>query len=43
LQQPSDEQPADPLDVSQTTREERNALKRRLLEQHPHLVDKLTR
>jgi hypothetical protein len=25
------------------TREQRNALKRRLLEQHPHLVDELTR
>jgi hypothetical protein len=43
LQQPVDEVPADPLDVSAMTREQRNALKRRLLEQHPHLVDELTR
>jgi hypothetical protein len=43
LQQPVDEQPADPLDVSQMTREQRNALKRRLLSQHPELVEELTR
>ena len=42
LQQPEDEQPADPLDVSQMTREQRDALKRRILAQHPHLVDELT-
>ncbi len=42
LQQPEDEQPADPLDVSQMTREQRDALKRRLLAQHPELVEELT-
>jgi hypothetical protein len=42
LQQPEDEQPADPLNVSQMTREQRNALKRRILAQHPHLVEELT-
>jgi hypothetical protein len=42
LQQPEDEQPADPLDVSAMTREQRNALKRRILEKHPHLVQELT-
>jgi hypothetical protein len=30
LQQPEDEQPADPLDVSSMTREQRDALKRRI-------------
>jgi hypothetical protein len=42
LQQPADEQPADPLDVSAMTREQRDALKRRILEKHPHLVQELT-
>jgi hypothetical protein len=42
LQQPVDEQPADPLDVSAMTREQRDALKRRILIQHPELVDQLT-
>jgi hypothetical protein len=42
LQQLADEQPADPLDVSAMTREERNALKRRILARHPHLVQELT-
>jgi len=41
LQQPVDEQPADPLDVSAMTREQRDALKRRILAQHPHLVSEL--
>jgi hypothetical protein len=41
LQQPADEQPADPLDVSAMTRERRDALKRRILAQHPHLVSEL--
>jgi len=41
LQQPADEQPADPLDVSAMTREQRDALKRRILAQHPHLVSEL--
>ncbi len=42
LQQPEDEAPSeDPLDVSRMTREEREALKRRLLAQHPELVDEL--
>ena len=41
LQQPKDEQPADPLDVSAMTREERQALKQRILAQHPHLVREL--
>ncbi len=43
LQQPVDEQPTDPLHVSAMTREQRDALKRRILEQHPELVDELTR
>ncbi len=43
LQQPVDEQPADPLDVSAMTREQRDALKRRLLAEHPELVEELTR
>jgi hypothetical protein len=43
LQQPEDEQPADPLDVSAMTREQRDALKRRILAQHPELVEELTR
>ncbi len=30
------------LDVSQMTREQRDALKRHILAQHPHLVDELT-
>jgi hypothetical protein len=42
LLQPEDEQPADPLDVSAMTREQRNALKRRILAEHPHLVQELT-
>jgi hypothetical protein len=42
LQQPADELPADPLDVSSMTREQRDALKRRILAQHPELVDELT-
>jgi hypothetical protein len=33
---------ADPLDVSAMTREQRDALKRRILAQHPHLVEELT-
>jgi hypothetical protein len=33
LQQPMDEQPADPLDVSTMTRDQRDALKRRILAQ----------
>ena len=41
MQQPVDEQPADPLDVRAMTREQRDALKRRLLAQHPELVDEL--
>lgn len=41
LQQPADEQPADPLDVASMSREERDALKRRILMQHPHLVAEL--
>jgi hypothetical protein len=41
LQQPMDEQPADPLDVSAMTKEQRDALKRRILAQHPHLVSRL--
>ena len=41
LQQPADEQPADPLDVGAMRREERDALKRRILSQHPHLVSEL--
>jgi hypothetical protein len=42
LQQPMGEQPADPLDVSAMTREQRDALKRRILAQHPHLVRELS-
>ena len=42
LQLPVDEQPADPLDVSAMTREQRDALKRRILAQHPHLVEELS-
>jgi hypothetical protein len=42
LQQPKDEaSSADPLDVSAMTRERRDALKRRILAQHPHLVQQL--
>ena len=42
LRQPSDEAPTeDPLDVSRMSREERNALKRRILAQHPELLDTL--
>ena len=43
LQKEDDEQPADvdPLDVASMTREERDQLKRRILAQHPHLVDEL--
>jgi hypothetical protein len=42
LQQPADEaQSADPLDVSAMSREERDALKRRILARHPHLVSEL--
>jgi hypothetical protein len=40
LQQRADEEP-DPLDVASMTRDERNALKRRLLAQHPDLADQL--
>jgi hypothetical protein len=44
LQQPADETAAsDPLDVSQMTREERDALKRRILSQHPHLASRRER
>jgi hypothetical protein len=42
LQQPEGEQPADPLDVASMTREQRDALKRRILAQHPELVEQLT-
>jgi hypothetical protein len=41
LQQPLDEATVDPLDVSSMTREQRDALKRRILSQHPHLVSEL--
>jgi hypothetical protein len=41
LQQPEDEQPADPLDVSSMTREQRNAMKRRILARRPDLVSEL--
>jgi hypothetical protein len=42
LQQPADEAVSpDPLDISAMTREERDALKRRILTQHPHLVQEL--
>jgi hypothetical protein len=44
LQQPADEVPSsDPLDVSRMTRDERDALKRRILDQHPELVEDLRR
>ncbi len=43
LQQPRTRSPADPLDVSPMTREQRDALKRQILAQHPHLVEELTR
>jgi hypothetical protein len=33
--------PADPLEVASMSREERDALKRRILAQHPHLVSEL--
>jgi hypothetical protein len=36
LQQPMDEQPADPLDVSAMTREQRDALKRRISAPPPY-------
>ena len=42
FQQPADEQPADPLDVASMTREQRDALMRRILARHPHLVEELT-
>jgi hypothetical protein len=44
LQQKEDEQPTgrDPLDIASMTREQRDALKRRILAQHPHLVEELT-
>ena len=43
LKQPSDEATQnDPLDVASMTREERDALKRRILAQDPHLVQELT-
>jgi hypothetical protein len=43
LQQPADETSSPhPLDVSAMTREQRDALKRRILSQHPHLVEELT-
>jgi hypothetical protein len=39
---PVDEAPSvDPLDVASMSREERDALKRRILAQHPHLVSEL--
>jgi hypothetical protein len=41
LQQPADETPADPLDVASMSPEQRDALKRRILAQHPHLVQQL--
>lgn len=43
LQQKEDEQPAgsDPLDIASMTREQRDKLKRKLIAQHPHLVDEL--
>ena len=34
--------PADPLDVSAMTRGQRDALKRKLLAEHPQLVEELT-
>ncbi len=43
VQQPADETPTeDPLDVSAMTREQRDALERKILAQHPELVEKLT-
>ena len=39
LQQPADEAPSDPRDVCAMTREQRDALKRRILAQYPELVD----
>ncbi len=42
LQHPKDEETSGRLDVASITREERDALKRRILAQHPHLVDELT-
>jgi hypothetical protein len=42
LQQREDEQPADPLDVSAITREQRDALQSRILAEHPELGEKLT-
>jgi hypothetical protein len=43
LQQPADESSSsDPLDVASMTREQRDALKRRILAQHPHPVEELT-
>jgi hypothetical protein len=41
LQQPADETPAEPLDVASMSPEQRDALKRRILAQHPHLVQQL--
>jgi hypothetical protein len=43
LQQKEDEQStgSDPLDIASMTREQRDALKRRILAQHPHLVEEL--
>jgi hypothetical protein len=43
LQQPADEQPVDPLDVSSMTIEQRDRFKRSLLAKHPHLVDEYRR
>ena len=40
-QQPEDELPADPLDVSAMTREQHDALKRRILVANPHRVSEL--
>lgn len=42
LQKPDDEKPAvDPLDVASLTREEREALKRKLLAEHPDMAARL--
>jgi hypothetical protein len=41
LQQPADEQPADPLNVSAMSTEKRAALKSSRPRQHPHLVSEL--
>ena len=41
LQQPAGEAPSDPLDVSAITREQCDALKRRILAANPHLVEEL--